>query len=121
MYKNTLYQSTMGKPMEKSQVSFTYKPQAENKVVNLYPKIKYQRVQGFGSALTESSAVNYDAMPAATRAKFMKLFFDRQEGLGLNLCRTHIHSCDFSEGCYTNVEEGDKQLNTFPLPTTKSA
>ncbi len=115
MYKNTLYQSTMGKPMEKSQVSFTYKPQAENKVVNLYPKIKYQRVQGFGSALTESSAVNYDAMPAATRAKFMKLFFDRQEGLGLNLCRTHIHSCDFSEGCYTYVEEGDKQLNTFSI------
>jgi len=31
------------------------------------------------------------------------------------LARTHIHSCDFSTGSYTYVDEGDSELNTFNI------
>ena len=115
MYKNTVYQSSLSKNMEKSQIDFCLDSEAEDRVLNIYPQLKYQKVLGFGSAFTDSSALNFAAMSDKNKDEFIRLYFDKEQGLGLNFCRTHINSCDFSGGQYCYVEQGDKDLTTFSI------
>ncbi len=119
MLENQVFQSTFLKQFKESKIKFKPDPDAENKVVNIYPEMKYQKVLGFGSAFTDSSAANYIKMSPERRDEFMKLYFDKKDGLGLNFCRTHINSCDFSEAKYTYVAEGDKFLDSFDISHDK--
>ena len=34
----------------------------ENEVVNLYPEVKYQKLEGFGGAITDAAAYVYSQM-----------------------------------------------------------
>ena len=87
----------------------------EDKLINIFPERRYQEILGFGGAFTEASAYNYSKMDDEKKQKVIKAFFDKEEGLGYNLCRTHIHSCDFSLRRYTYIEEGDRELETFSI------
>lgn len=115
MYECTVYQTTAKKPFGESKLRFKADPDAENKVLNLYPAVTYQKVLGFGSAFTDASALNYAAMSPENRERFIRLYFDKKDGLGLNFCRTHINSCDFAGKKYTYVQNGDKELATFSI------
>ncbi|MDO6425331.1 glycosyl hydrolase, partial [Saccharophagus degradans] len=42
-----------------------------------------------------------------------------ENGIGYNIIRTNIHSCDFSTGSYTYIEEGDAELKTFSIEKDK--
>jgi glucosylceramidase len=77
------------------------------------PKRTFQTFLGIGGALTDSSAETYAKIPKAKQQEFMTAYFDKEKGIGYSLARTNIHSCDFSSGSYTYVEEGDKDLKTF--------
>src|SRR5580765_3430791 len=72
-----------------------------------------QTMLGIGGALTDASAEVYAKLPAAKQREFMDAYFDADKGIGYNLGRTNIHSCDFSSGSYTYVNEGDKALSSF--------
>lgn len=87
----------------------------ENMVINVYPEMRYQEIIGFGGAFTETSAYNYSKMSAKSKREIIDAYFSKEKGLGYNFCRTHIHSCDFSLGRYTYVEENDKDLKTFSI------
>ncbi|MGN0557095.1 MAG: glucosylceramidase, partial [Acutalibacteraceae bacterium] len=115
MYECTVYQTTAKKPFGESKHRFKADPDVENKVLNLYPAVTYQKVLGFGSAFTDASALNYAAMSPENRERFIRLYFDKKDGLGLNFCRTHINSCDFAGKKYTYVQNGDKELATFSI------
>lgn len=88
---------------------------AENNVVNIYSELRYQSVLGFGSALTDSSALCYGRMSAKTKREFINACFDNDKGLGYNFCRLHINSCDFSSEFYTYTDEGDDKLESFDI------
>ena len=77
------------------------------------PKRTFQTFLGIGGALTDSSAETFAKIPKEKQEEFMTAYFDKQKGIGYTLARTNIHSCDFSSGSYTYVEEGDKDLKTF--------
>ena len=48
--------------------------------------------------------------------KFLKACFDPVEGNGYTLCRTTIHSCDYSGEMYTYDDTpGDKDLKNFTI------
>lgn len=87
----------------------------EDKVINLYPELRYQEIIGFGGAFTETSAYNYSRMSDKSKRRIIEAYFDGEKGLGYNFCRTHIHSCDFTLSRYTYVEENDKSLETFSV------
>ena len=93
----------------------------ENFLVNIYPEIEYQEVKGFGGAFTESAAVTLDKLSSATRERVMKMYFDADDGIGYNLGRVHINSCDFSLGNYTCVAEGDQTLESFQIERDKKS
>lgn len=95
------------------------KSEIEQPVINVVPGVEYQTIDGFGGAFTEAAAVSLSKISPENREKIIKMYFDKDEGIGYNYCRTHINSCDFSEGNYTYVAEGDKTLETFSVEHDK--
>ena len=79
------------------------------------PRTTFQTFVGIGSALTDSSAETFAKIPKSKQKEFLTAFFDKKKGIGYTLARTNIHSCDFSSGMYTYVDEGDKDLKTFDV------
>lgn len=93
----------------------------EKFLVCIFPDIEYQEIKGFGGAFTEAASTTLDKLSKENREKIMKLYFDKEEGIGYNIGRVHINSCDFSLGNYTCVEENDKTLSTFNIERDKSS
>ncbi len=83
-------------------------------VVNVFSELTEQEIEGFGAAFTEAAAHTYSLLPKEEQQKVMDAYFGA-DGLGYNLCRVSIHSCDFGLGNYTYIEEGDKELKTFSV------
>ena len=91
------------------------KNDTEHKLINLHPDVTFQQIDGIGGAVTESAACAWSGLGEANKEKFVKMYFDPQEGIGYSLVRLHMNSCDFSIDEYTYVEEGDMDLHTFDL------
>lgn len=79
----------------------------------------YQTFLGIGGAITDSAAETFAKMPPAKQQEILTAYFDANKGIGYNLARTNIHSCDFSSGSYTYVTEGDKDLKSFSVAHDK--
>lgn len=79
----------------------------------------FQSIIGFGGAFTEAAAYTLARMQPQKRQEIVKKYFDREEGLGYNLGRVHINSCDFALSNYTYVEENDTELKTFDISHEK--
>lgn len=78
------------------------------------PAITFQELIGIGGSITDASAEVFAALPENLQDELIKAYFS-DEGIGYSLLRTHIHSCDFSSGSYTYIEEGDVALETFSI------
>ena len=93
------------------------------------PSKQFQTFIGIGAALTDAAAETFYKLTEENQDKFLEAYYSRENGIGYSLGRTIIHSCDFSSGSYTYIEEGDKELKTFNidhdrqyrLPFTKKA
>jgi len=89
----------------------------------------HQTFVGIGAALTDASAETFYKLDQDQQDLFMEAYYSIDKGIGYSLGRTIIHSCDFSSGSYTYIEEGDADLETFNidhdrkfrLPFTKKA
>ena len=100
--------------VEQQDITFKQDFVTENLLINIYPEFKYQKVLGFGAAFTETSAYNFSLLSPESQQRLVELYFG-ESGIGLNFCRTHINSCDFSLSEYTYVEDGDVELKTFNI------
>ncbi|MBX3086133.1 MAG: glycoside hydrolase family 30 protein [Anaerolineae bacterium] len=86
------------------------------------PRVRYQTIEGFGGAFTESAAVTYYKMSPDCQAEILRAYFDPVAGLGYNLCRTHINSCDFSVSTYAYAEvPDDMALEHFTIEHERTA
>lgn len=83
-------------------------------LVQLFPQIREQTMEGFGGAFTESSAVNYHRLGKEQKKELIEAYF-RDKGLRYHLGRVSINSCDFALGNYTYVEEDDATLHSFSI------
>ncbi len=99
---------------EQEGIVFNQDVETENLLINIYPEFKYQQVIGFGGAFTETSAYNFSLLSPGLQQQLTEAFFGKS-GIGLNFCRTHIHSSDFSLDQYTYVQDGDTELKTFNI------
>lgn len=93
----------------------------EGNLINLHPEVEYQTVGGIGGAFTDTSATVWSEMPDDKKQEFIRAYFDRENGIGYNLGRLSIGSCDFSTEDYTYVEEGDMTLDSFDISHDKKA
>jgi len=80
------------------------------------PAQTFQLIEGFGGALTESSAWVLAQLPPDKRLEVIRRYYDPKEGIGYTLARTHINSCDFSLGSWAlDPVAGDTGLAHFSL------
>lgn len=77
----------------------------EKDLVNLYPDVQYQTVNGFGGAFTDAAGYVYAQMPQEKKRELIHAYFSR-DGLRYSLGRTSIDSCDFSTEQYDSLAEG---------------
>ncbi len=92
----------------------------ENEItVFVDPGKTFQTYFGTGAALTDASAETFYKLPKDKQAEFLLAYFDKEKGIGYNVARTNINSCDFSSDMYTYVQDGDKDLKTFNIEHDK--
>ena len=87
----------------------------ENRLLNLYPSVTYQKFEGFGGALTESAGYVYGQMREEQKRELLQEYFDADR-MGYRMVRIPIDSCDFSLGHYEAVESArDSGFSSFQL------
>ena len=86
------------------------------------PSIRFQTIEGFGGAFTEAASATLQKLSESNQKLIYKAYFDRTEGHGYSLCRTHINSCDFALGNYAYSDvEGDVELRHFSIDRDRKA
>lgn len=84
------------------------------------PEAERQKILGFGGAITDASAEVFAKLTPENQSKLLEAYFDTDKGIGYNVIRTSIHSCDFSSGSYTYIDEGDAELESFSIAHDKA-
>ena len=79
------------------------------------PKKTFQTYLGIGGAITDASAEVFAKLSKKNQEEFLKAYYDKEKGIGYSIIRTNIHSCDFSSGSYTYINEGDAALKSFSI------
>lgn len=79
------------------------------------PIKQFQSFIGIGGAITDASAEVFAKLSKEKQQEFLNAYYNPERGIGYTLARTNIHSCDFSSGSYTYVDEGDKELKSFNI------
>lgn len=92
-----------------------------NGFLKVYPEVEYQTIEGFGGAFTEAVTTTLNKLDSNLQRQVLESYFDPEKGLGYNLCRTHINSCDFSIENYSYVQDNDESLSTFDISRDKKS
>ena len=102
---------------EKEDLAFNHYPQPEEDeaVVFIDDSKTFQTYLGMGGAFTDASAETFYKLPKNIQEQIIKAYFDPIDGIGYNLGRISIHSCDFSSSSFTYVKENDKELTSFSI------
>lgn len=111
----TIYTTTTTRSYDlaKTSVEFSDAPSMSPTLITLDPTTRYQTMDGFGAAVTGSSAFNLLRMKAEDRAKFLKETFSETEGLGYSYIRIAIGCSDFSLSEYSLCDT--KGIENFAL------
>ncbi|MGA5360524.1 discoidin domain-containing protein [Streptomyces purpurascens] len=101
-------------------VLFKAKRAANPLTIKIDDSVKYQKVQGFGAAMTDSSAWLIHKLSTAERTKLMKKLFDPSKGIGLSLLRSPMGATDFNASgnySYNDMPAGqtDPTLSDFSV------
>lgn len=90
-------------------------PAQEKDVINLYPFMKYQTIEGFGATFTEAAAYTFSQMSEKSKTDFLEACFG-ENGLKYNQTRMALDSCDASLGNYSAMDDkADENLDSFSL------
>lgn len=77
---------------------------------------KFQVIEGFGGAFTDAASITFAKLPKKSQEKILKACFSPLHGNGYTLCRTTIHSSDYSDEMYTYAEVADdEELKHFTI------
>ena len=90
-------------------------PKETQPCVFIDPSKTFQTFIGIGGALTDASAETFAKLPKVKQQEILQKYYDVDKGIGYTLARTNIHSCDFSSGSYTYVNENDASLASFSV------
>ncbi len=111
----TVVFSTTGAERVRSAARFIDDDSQEFSVVNVYPEIRYQTLDGFGGAITEATAYTFSRLSPYDQERLLELYFGEQHAR-YSIVRTHIDSCDFSLDQYEALgEEGDDTFASFSM------
>uniref|UniRef100_A0A7N6AUP1 Glucosylceramidase n=1 Tax=Anabas testudineus TaxID=64144 RepID=A0A7N6AUP1_ANATE len=83
--------------------------------LTIVPYQKYQKIRGFGGAMTDAAALNILSLSAGAQNQLLQQYFS-SEGIGYSVVRVPMASCDFSTRLYTYADTPeDYNLDSFTL------
>lgn len=109
---------------EEQEAAFAPDDGTENQVINLYPQMRYQTMEGFGGALTDAAGSVFAKMSEEQQNTLLSKYFSPDE-MNYVMVRMPIDSCDFSTHMYAaddnpedeSFEEFDfKDVEQYMLP-----
>ena len=87
----------------------------EMNVVNVYMDKKYQKIEGFGGALTEAAGYALSQMDNKYQKEILEAYYGKN-GIGYTLGRVSMDSCDFALGNYCADDDPlDEKFTKFSL------
>ena len=89
------------KDLTESFINFSTTDNMSPSTIRLKASEEFQTIDGFGAAITGSTAYNLLKMQPADRADFLKKTFSHSEGYGMSYIRICIGCSDFSLSEYT--------------------
>ena len=89
------------KDLTESYIGFSTTDNMSPSTIRINPGETFQTIDGFGAAITGSTAYNLMKMTPEDRAKFLKETFSPTEGYGMSYIRICIGCSDFSLSEYT--------------------
>jgi glucosylceramidase len=81
-----------------TQLPFTSPPEAAPTTIEIDRAVRYQSVEGFGAAITDSSAHVLYGLSQDSRDEVMRNLFDPRTGAGISFLRQPIGASDFVDG-----------------------
>lgn len=91
----------------------------ENDVLNIYPEVRYQEMEGFGGALTDAAGYIYSEMFREQQEELVQMYFG-EEAMNYQKVRIHMDSCDFSTHMYeADSDPDDEKLEKFSFAETE--
>lgn len=100
-------------------VAFQKDQGLENQVVNLYPDVKFETIEGFGGAITDAAAYVYSLMNEEQKRQLMTTYFS-PEKMNYGIVRIHMDSCDFSTEMYEAMSDAeDREMKSFSFARTE--
>ncbi|MFF5142267.1 discoidin domain-containing protein [Streptomyces sp. NPDC013157] len=77
-------------------VSFQTQPATNPLTIKVDDSVRYQKITGFGAALTDSSAYLINKLPTSGRNTLMQKLFSPSAGIGLSMVRSPMGATDFT-------------------------
>lgn len=77
--------------------------------------VRFQEIEGFGAALTDSTLIVLDSLPPVKRTRLLRELFDPRRGLNLSYVRIPIGASDFGVTTYTYADSEDPTLKNFDM------
>ncbi|MGW2891842.1 discoidin domain-containing protein [Streptomyces griseoruber] len=101
-------------------VSFQTRQTTNPLTIKVDDSVKYQKITGFGAALTDSSAYLINKLPTSSRNTLMKQLFSPSSGIGLSMVRSPMGATDFTATgnySYDDMPAGktDPKLTNFSV------
>lgn len=93
--------------------AFGVDTERENELINLYPQMTYQKLEGFGGAVTDSAGYMFSLLSEAQKKELAEHYF-KPEGMNYRMVRIPIDSCDFSlEHFEADADPTDQEFAQF--------
>lgn len=100
-------------------VAFKEDMGVENQVVNVYPDVTFETIEGFGGAITDAAAYVYSLMNEEQKKQVITTYFS-PEKMKYGIVRIHMDSCDFSTEMYEAMsDKEDTELKSFSFERTE--
>lgn len=118
--------SNRAKELKRSWIDYSTTDNMSPSSIYVHPDEKFQSIDGFGAAITGSTAYNLMRMSPEERSKFLTETFSTSEGYGMSYVRVPIGCSDFSLSDYTCCDkEGIENFaltdeeNKYVIPVLK--
>ncbi|XP_038140270.1 lysosomal acid glucosylceramidase [Cyprinodon tularosa] len=112
---STYLSSRAGSRMEAGQGQVQVNSSGAGLRLTIVPYQKYQKIRGFGGAMTDAAAINILSLSAGAQDQLLRQYFSK-EGIGYSVVRVPMASCDFSTRLYTYADSpSDYELKNFAL------
>lgn len=97
--------------------SFFFSPfkSDDEATIEVNPDKTFQKIVGFGGALTGAVSYNADKLPSGLKKALFTAYYSNKSGIGYNMVRVPIGGCDFdlSPWGYNELPEDDPTLSNF--------